>query len=155
MLLLSSIALRALLLLFDFCESSWFGLVWSGMVWFDLICFAMCQTDWIIFYSVGSSNVWIVCVGCTGCYRKVNVCSVVEGTPKGVQKHYASISQSGLRFLYANYGSSSRPQKTDVSQIVAKHSRRTESAYRGNSPFQGTINSLEYFLPLNWCYAYA
>ena len=57
MLLLSSIALRALLLLFDFCESSWFGLVWSGMVWFDLICFAMCQTDWIIFYSVGSSNV--------------------------------------------------------------------------------------------------
>ena len=87
--------------------------------------------------------------------RKVNVCSAVEGTPKGVQKCYASISQSGLRFLYANYGSGSRPQKTDVSQIVAKHSRQNESAYRGNSPFQGTINSLDSFLPLNWCYAYA
>lgn len=45
-------------------------------------------------------------------FRKENLSSAVEGTPKGVQKRYARLSNLLYGFHVTNYASGSHPQKT-------------------------------------------
>lgn len=45
-------------------------------------------------------------------FRKETLCSAVEGTPKGVQKRYARLSNLLYGFHVTNYVSGSHPQKT-------------------------------------------
>lgn len=45
-------------------------------------------------------------------FRKENLSSAVEGTPKGVQKRYARLSNLLYGFHVTNYVSGSHPQKT-------------------------------------------
>ena len=50
-------------------------------------------------------------------FRKENLSSAVEGTPKGVQKRYARLSNLLYGFHVTNYASGSHPQKTYLSLI--------------------------------------